>query len=164
VTETLSEADPPAVGRGPLTVWEIRAATDLASVRAAMCEQAEAHLEDTGAPGPSGGPLLASGPERLGLVFSELATNALRHAIGPITAALARSATGWLVTVSDGVPDTAPVVMTAARYRPGGHGLRLVSRLSRRVGWYRDRDVKHVWADVPDVAPAPLLDALSAPS
>ena len=159
----LPRSGPPAVTRGPLTVWEIRQATDLAVVRAALCvlagEHGPAHDGLDGQVVDS--PLLASSAERLGLVFSELATNALRHGAAPVTATLARSHGGWLVTVSDGDRGATPSVLD--RPGAGGHGLRLVVRLTRGAGWYTDRSLKHVWADVPDSPPPRLIaDLVSA--
>lgn len=152
------QAQPPSIARGPLTVWEIRLPLDLAAVRNSMCVQAKAFAPDA----DGAGPLLASAAERLGLVFSELATNALRHGAHPVTATLARTFNGWLVTVSDGGTEERPTLRDAQPHRPGGHGLRLVVRLSTAVGWYRLGALKHVWADVPDVPPAQLMSALGA--
>ncbi len=152
------QAQPPTIARGPLTVWEIRLPTDLATVRTAMCMQAKEHSPEA----DRHGPLLASAAERLGLVFSELATNALRHGSHPVTATLARTGTGWLITVSDGGTEQRPTLRDPQPHRPGGHGLRLVLRLSRDVGWYRLGALKHVWADVGDAPPTGLLSALGA--
>jgi len=160
VTEPLAEASPPTPSRGPLTVWEVGEAGDLSAVRTALCEQASEH---TPAGPQDGRPVLASAAERVGLVFSELATNALRHGRRPVTVTLARAADGWLVTVSDAHHDEGPVVVVArTRTRSGGHGLRLVLQLSRAVGWYRDLDLKHVWAEVPDLPPPRLMASLAA--
>jgi hypothetical protein len=159
VPQPLTEAPPPAVARGPLTVWEVGEATDLSAVRTALCQRAVEHevIVDPGVRRP----LLASAAERVGLVFSELATNALRHGRHPVTVTLARSRDSWLVTVSDAQPDTGPLVVERARNRAGGHGLRLVLQLSRAAGWYRDLRLKHVWAEVPDAPPQPLMQSLA---
>jgi two-component sensor histidine kinase len=140
-------------------VWEVAEPGDLATVRTALCERAAEHARrSSGVPRP----VLASAAERLGLVFSELATNALRHGRDPVTVTLARSADGWLITVSDAHPDEGPVVVERARNRSGGHGIRLVTQLSRLVGWYRDPQLKHVWAEVPDSPPPRLMASLTA--
>lgn len=158
--EPLTETPPPGVARGPLTVWEVGEAADLSAVRTALCSRAGEH--ETRVADPDGRrPLLASAAERVGLVFSELATNALRHGRHPVTVTLARSRDGWLVTVSDGGRDHGPLVVERARNRAGGHGLRLVLQLSRSAGWYRDLTLKHVWAEVPDAPPQSLMRSLA---
>ncbi|MGF1664341.1 MAG: ATP-binding protein [Kineosporiaceae bacterium] len=153
--EPLTEAGPPAAARGPLTVWEVTEPADLSIVRTALCERASEHVRRNSV---GAVPVLASSAERVGLVFSELATNALRHGRTPVTVTLSRSADGWLLTVSDAHRDEGPVVVERARSRSGGHGIRLVTQLSRLVGWYRDPELKHVWAEVPD-SPSPQLMA-----
>lgn len=159
--EPLTEIQPPTVARGPLTVWEVGEAADLSAVRTALCRRAGEHEQHVDGK-DSGRPLFASAAERVGLVFSELATNALRHGRSPVTVTLARSRDGWLVTVSDAQPDDGPLVVERARNRSGGHGLRLVLQLSRHVGWYRDMRLKHVWAEVPDAPPQRLMRSLAA--
>jgi butyrate kinase len=146
------------MSRGPLTVWEVGGPGELSTVRTALCERASEHArQNSGGPRP----VLASAAERVGLVFSELATNALRHGRTPVSVTLARSADGWLITVSDARPDEGPVVVERSRSRPGGHGIRLVTQLSRLVGWYRDPELKHVWAEVPDSPPPRLMASLT---
>ncbi|MGF1645611.1 MAG: ATP-binding protein [Kineosporiaceae bacterium] len=156
--EPLTEASPPVPARGPLLVWEVAEPGALSTVRAALCEQAGNQPLQTP---DDGRRVLASVAERVGLVFSELATNALRHGRRPVTVTLARSAAGWLVTVSDGHQDEGPVVVERTRNGSGGHGIRLVLQLARTAGWYRDSELKHVWAEVPDSPPPRLMASLT---
>ncbi|MGP3774045.1 ATP-binding protein [Streptomyces sp. SDT5-1] len=70
------------------------------------------------------------------LLVSELVTNSLRYASGPIGVRLARpprSPGVLLVEVSDPLPDP-PCARTAAPDEEGGRGLHLVSEVSRRWG------------------------------
>ncbi|APY86554.1 ATP-binding protein [Streptomyces alfalfae] len=70
------------------------------------------------------------------LLVSELVTNALRHASGPIGVRLVRPAGpmgALLVEVSDPLPDP-PLARTAAPEDEGGRGLQLVARAAQRWG------------------------------
>ncbi|GGR69087.1 ATP-binding protein [Streptomyces aureoverticillatus] len=70
------------------------------------------------------------------LLVSELVTNSLRYATGPIVVRLVRQAGPLgilLVEVSDPVPDP-PRERTAAPDDEGGRGIQLVARSSRRWG------------------------------
>ncbi|MET9496455.1 ATP-binding protein [Streptomyces sp. NPDC006552] len=73
------------------------------------------------------------------LLVSELVTNALRHAAGPIGVRLFRPGTPHdargtlLVEVSDPLPDP-PRARTATADDEGGRGLQLVAGASRRWG------------------------------
>jgi anti-sigma regulatory factor (Ser/Thr protein kinase) len=87
------------------------------------------------------------------LVFSELLSNALRHA-GPLPGAKIRVA--WCldadsiqVSVSDGGGQTRPELGEPTPGATGGRGLRIVEKLS--IGWGTSRDDEGftVWAQVP---------------
>ncbi|MGV9882599.1 ATP-binding protein [Streptomyces sp. NPDC003006] len=70
------------------------------------------------------------------LLVSELVTNSLRHASGPIGVRLVRPLDplgSLLVEVSDPLPDP-PLARMAALDDEGGRGLQLVARSSRRWG------------------------------
>jgi anti-sigma regulatory factor (Ser/Thr protein kinase) len=80
--------------------------------------------------------------EGMGLVVSELATNALRHGLAlaaprtaePIRLSLIRR--GSLVTCAIADPGTAPPVLRhPAPLEPGGLGLHIVDTISVRWGW-----------------------------
>lgn len=78
------------------------------------------------------------------LLVSELVTNSLRHASGPIGVRLVRPAGSLgilLVEVSDPLPDP-PQERDAAPDDEGGRGIQLVARASRRWGTRQGRTGK----------------------
>lgn len=82
------------------------------------------------------------------LLVSELVTNSLRHASGPIGVRMVLlSAGGLLVEVSDPLPDP-PQERTAAPDDEGGRGLQLVACSSRRWGTRRGKSGKTVWFEL----------------
>ena len=90
--------------------------------------------------------------DRLALVVSELASNALKYGGAPVTTRLYRVATGgWVIDVEDHRPHRTPV-MYAPAGRAGGNGLLIIDILSRDWGRHISRSaggsVKHVWAEI----------------
>lgn len=84
------------------------------------------------------------------LLVSELVTNSLRHAHGPIGLRLVRPAGlphVLLVEVSDPLPDP-PRERRAHPDDEGGRGLQLVAASSRRWGTRPDRSGKTVWFEL----------------
>ncbi|MFF3269995.1 ATP-binding protein [Streptomyces chrestomyceticus] len=82
------------------------------------------------------------------LLVSELVTNALRHASGPIGVRIVlKSGGGLLVEVSDPVPDP-PRERAATPDDEGGRGLQLVACTSRRWGTRHGRTGKTVWFEL----------------
>jgi anti-sigma regulatory factor (Ser/Thr protein kinase) len=83
------------------------------------------------------------------LIICELATNAIRHAAGPLRALLICADAAVWVGVEDagGSAWFDPVVPDAA---PAGTGLTLVAACSDRRGHFHRRDGgKTVWAEIP---------------
>ena len=80
-----------------------------------------------------------------GLVVSELVTNAIRHAQGPIQLRLIRDRT-LICEVSDG-SSTAPHLRRARAFDEGGRGLLLVSQLTQRWGTRQTPHGKTIWAE-----------------
>ncbi|MBO0830920.1 MAG: SpoIIE family protein phosphatase [Actinobacteria bacterium] len=80
-----------------------------------------------------------------GLVVSELVTNAIRHAEGPIQLRLIRDRT-LICEVSDG-SSTAPHLRRARALDEGGRGLLLVSQLTERWGTRQTEQGKTIWAE-----------------
>jgi PAS domain S-box-containing protein len=80
-----------------------------------------------------------------GLVVSELVTNAIRHAGGPIQLRLIRDRT-LICEVSDG-SSTAPHLRRARVFDEGGRGLLLVSQLTQRWGTRQTPRGKTIWAE-----------------
>ncbi|GAA3881785.1 ATP-binding protein [Streptomyces lannensis] len=84
------------------------------------------------------------------LLVSELVTNSLRHAAGPIGVRMVRSdgsAPGLLVEVSDPLPDP-PRQRDAAHDDEDGRGLQLVAHSSRRWGTRPANSGKTVWFEL----------------
>ncbi|MCF0090146.1 hypothetical protein B0E37_05250 [Streptomyces sp. MH192] len=84
------------------------------------------------------------------LLVSELVTNSLRHASGPIGVRLVRysgTAPGILVEVSDPLPDL-PRERIAALDDEGGRGLQLVASSARRWGTRPGVSGKTVWFEL----------------
>jgi signal transduction histidine kinase len=141
VSIALADVPPAFVEIG---AWELTRLDDLARLREGL------HRMLTGAPLPPDRHLDAT-PERIVLVASELATNALRHGLPPTRVRLLSDGRELVVDVVDHSPD-APTI--AARRPPGagGFGLVLARRAASSVAWYRSgAGEKHVWArfDVP---------------
>lgn len=140
----------------PRGSWVLEAASDLPDARE--------HLrQEIGGRGqPAGYAFALADPvERVLLASTELAGNAIRHAVPPVTLQLLRSARGWLVRVTDAHPGSPPVQPEQATATgQGRRGLLIVDALSGETGWYPDGDVKHVWAFVPDQPPDRLVQTL----
>ncbi|MFF3918328.1 ATP-binding protein [Streptomyces sp. NPDC001852] len=84
------------------------------------------------------------------LLVSELVTNSLRHATGPIGVRLVRPVRlddGLLVEVSDPLPDP-PRERVAHDEDEGGRGLQLVAGSSRRWGTRPGASGKTVWFEL----------------
>ncbi|KUL33834.1 protein phosphatase [Streptomyces sp. NRRL F-4489] len=96
------------------------------------------------------------------LIISELVTNALRHASGPIGLRMIR-AEALICEVSDG-SSTAPHLRHARTTDEGGRGLFLIARYALRWGARYTAHGKIIWAELPlDTAPdAPPPDAFAA--
>ncbi|GCD35138.1 ATP-binding protein [Streptomyces chrestomyceticus JCM 4735] len=135
------ESAPYAPGRGmisgsPLAEWSFPAEPGSArTARAAVRET----LRDWG---------LDTVVDLAVLLVSELVTNALRHASGPIGVRIVlKSGGGLLVEVSDPVPDP-PRERAATPDDEGGRGLQLVACTSRCWGTRHGRTGKTVWFEL----------------
>lgn len=82
------------------------------------------------------------------LLATELVTNAVRHARGPIDVrAYVRD--GFLrMEVWDHDPDAAPAARTADSDDEDGRGLDIVEKVSSRWGWRSSNGAKVVWIDL----------------
>jgi hypothetical protein len=149
-------AGPPANLGERCGSWPLQLAPQLTKVRASVEEMARRRYAHPSLDTPE--PSLVGVLERLALVVSELGGNALRHAQAPVTVSLARLPRGWLLNVSDGDPDTAPLVEPPQGDQGRRHGLQVVAIVSEDVGWYADSGGKHVWAVVPDRTPDGLTE------
>ncbi|PFG34254.1 ATP-binding protein [Sanguibacter antarcticus] len=88
-------------------------------------------------------------PEKMVLVVSELATNALRHGKPPTIVTLMANTDEHLLDVADHDVSSEPVIAQAREMGAGGFGLVLAQRLAFDVGWYVTDRTKHIWARFP---------------
>jgi len=152
----LGTSTPPDRTWTPVAEWSLDVAASVPEMRRRVAAVVREH--DVDQP-DRGGPLLAATPERLAMVFAELATNGIRHGGLPVTVALARGDGSWLIVVSDrcsvGSPDPAGPAGDG-----DGTGLALVVAASERVGWFVTGATKHVWAELADRPPERWTAAL----
>ena len=102
-------------------------------------ERVTAALAEWGLTGESVEPTL--------LVVTELLSNAIDHARGPVRLSVERCAETVYVEVHDATPDP-PQLQPPDPMRARGRGVHLVQALSLRWGWTPDPPGKVVWADV----------------
>lgn len=87
--------------------------------------------------------------ERLTIVATELAGNALRHGRAPAVVAVLRGEHSLLIDVALNVPGSRPVIDEQRASGDGGLGLVLAQRLAEDVGWFPTSTGKRVWAPFP---------------
>ncbi|MFJ9521018.1 ATP-binding protein [Kitasatospora sp. NPDC101801] len=87
------------------------------------------------------------------LVVCELVANAALHAGGPGLLGLTVLRDGALLVEVGDTSSALPRHRPAGRGRPGGHGLLVVQRLSRRWGSSPAPRGKIVWAEIPNAVP-----------
>lgn len=119
--------------------WVLHDTLELAAVRRELLAAITSHT-----PLPS--EALAGVPERMILVASELATNALTHGLPPTFVRLSTDGNDFLLDVADHDLSSQPQVVGGRPLGEGGFGLRIARRLSQEVGWYATATTKHVWA------------------
>jgi serine/threonine-protein kinase RsbW len=119
--------------------WVLDSFSELRALRASL------HKTLTGEPLPDGDHL-DEVPEKVAVVATELATNALDHARPPTVVQLRRTDHTFILDVTDDDADTAPEIVEDRAPGAGGLGLQLAHRLALDIGWYVDDGVKHVWA------------------
>lgn len=171
----LERGRPPCLLRRPVGTWPLPGFARLSQTRdelSALCVREPAILP------PPGSPLLADVRERVELVFTELAGNALHHGLQPARVRLASTAQSWLISVQDSSPDQEPQAadldgidaldvvsaLTSDTDVTPGLGLALAEVVSSHTGWYPHDGGKTVWADVPDTPSQDLLNRLQAPA
>jgi serine/threonine-protein kinase RsbW len=121
--------------------WTLDSFGQLRALRASL------HEALTGAPLPDGGDLDEI-PEKMALIASELATNALAHGTPPTVVELRRTEKAFILDVADEAPEAEPEFAEGRAPGAGGMGLRLAREFAFDLGWYVDGKVKHVWAEV----------------
>ncbi|WP_278235785.1 ATP-binding protein [Isoptericola sp. AK164] len=136
---------PPPAQFDEVARWTLSEVEEVAGLRADL----QARL------GADGSGDLAAVTEKLVLIVSELATNAVRHGLPPTVVRLMHGTDGdWLLDVADHDVSSPPVPAGDRDPGHGGLGLRIARRLSLAVGWYTTETAKHVWATVPGPVPA----------
>ncbi|MFF8945744.1 SpoIIE family protein phosphatase [Streptomyces sp. NPDC014864] len=86
------------------------------------------------------------------LIVSELVTNAIRHARGPVGLRLMRTPNRLICAVSDH-SSTSPHLRRAQAVEEGGRGLFLVAQFALRWGTRYAGDGKTIWAELPRPGP-----------
>ncbi|MFC8732848.1 ATP-binding protein [Luteimicrobium sp. NPDC057192] len=119
-----------------IATWDLDDLEDLAVVRASLRELLAGDAW----------PAAVADVDRLLIVASELATNALRHGGRPARLRLLVDGTGYLIDAVDHAADVKPAVVSGRDPGQGGFGLVLVKRLAQDVGSYVTGRDKHVWA------------------
>ena len=84
--------------------------------------------------------------ERMAIVATELATNAMRHAGSPAVIELGRTKTAFVLDVADDQPLSVPEIASDHSPQAGGRGLKITQELALDTGWYVAGTRKHVWA------------------
>ncbi|MEU6174446.1 ATP-binding protein [Streptantibioticus parmotrematis] len=106
----------------------------------------------------NGNAITVDATETVGLVASELLTNAVSYAKGPLTISLWQEGTRVLLEVRDQNPQL-PTSRCPSEDDEHGRGLALVSVLALRCGWETVAGGKVVWAElaVRSVQPCPTV-------
>lgn len=87
--------------------------------------------------------------DRVTVVATELATNALRHGLPPTVVRLMREDDHLILDVADHDLDARPRMDEDRPLGAGGLGLKLAQTFAIDVGWYAADRTKHVWASFP---------------
>jgi serine/threonine-protein kinase RsbW len=87
--------------------------------------------------------------DRMAVVATELATNALRHGLPPTVVRLLGDGDRLIIDVADHDLAAEPTVDEDRPLGAGGLGLQLTRTFAIDVGWYAAEQAKHVWASFP---------------
>jgi serine/threonine-protein kinase RsbW len=135
---SLLRSSSPPEQAAELEHWELTAADELRRLRAELHRALHRHR--------LGSPELA---DRVALVATELAGNALRHGRPPAVVRLLRADEQFILDVADRGLDSAPELANAHDARDGGRGLHIARSLASEICWYATEAQKHVWASFP---------------
>ena len=124
----------------PRLYWELVEVSELPRVRAELRRHAMS------GPGPAIDPDLV---DQLVLALDEMASNALRHGGGGVSAAVRATDDAYLIVVSDRAASSPPTPAVDRDPSEGGLGLYLIAELATGHGWYVHDGHKHVWALLP---------------
>jgi anti-sigma regulatory factor (Ser/Thr protein kinase) len=87
--------------------------------------------------------------DQLVLALDEMASNALRHGGGSVSASVRTTEDAYLIEVSDRAATQPPTPAVGRDPSEGGLGLYLIAELATGHGWYVGNGHKHVWALLP---------------
>ena len=141
MVKLLRTSPAPPVAR-QLNVWVLHTGAQLHGLRTAL-HQALTGIVTTA------GPALDDRTERMALVATELATNAIKYGRPPTVVQLLLSDTEFILDVADHDLET---IFEPVDTRPGdagGRGLMLAQAFSQDIGWYTTDTTKHIWASFP---------------
>ena len=142
VAVTQLRTSPPPPDAELLTAWALDTSAQLRELRAGLIKALNEHTQL-----PSD--QLDDIPDRMVLVATELATNAIRHGLPPTTVRLLRTATEFVLDVSDHDLTSFPELAETRPINAGGRGLQLAQAFAVEVGWYASEHTKHIWAVFP---------------
>jgi hypothetical protein len=139
---TLLRTSPPPAQAVELEQWLLSSGTELRPLRLGLREALLAHrLVDAEEPDEV--------VDRVILVATELASNALRHGTPPAIVRLLRGAGEFIVDVADHDLAGAPRLAHVHEAGVGGRGLHIVRTLSLDMCWYVTARTKHIWVSFP---------------
>jgi len=145
---TTLSVSPPPPATTELRRWVIADVRELHGLRQALLDALTSrHL--------IAAPALDDRADRVLLVASELATNALIHGLPPSEIRLLLADGCFVLDIADHDMGTMPELRDVEPHDSGGRGLHLARQLSLDVGWYATIDAKHIWASFP-AATTPL--------
>ncbi|MFG1604923.1 ATP-binding protein [Actinoplanes sp. NPDC049265] len=139
---TQLRTSPPPLNAEELNVWMLHSGSQLRELRAGLIKTLNEH---TVVPAEK----LDDIPERMVLVATELATNAIRHGLPPTTVRLLRTREEFVLDVADHDLTSFPELAETRPINAGGRGLRLAQAFALEVGWYATEEAKHIWAAFP---------------
>jgi len=139
---SLLRTSPPPAQAVELEQWSLSHGDELRPLRLGLRDALSAHrLVDPA--------VTDEVTDRVVLVATELASNALRHGHPPAVVRLLRCDSRFLVDVADhdvaGVPQLAGIHLAGV----GGRGLHIVRTLALDLCWYATTTTKHIWASFP---------------
>jgi anti-sigma regulatory factor (Ser/Thr protein kinase) len=135
-----SSALPPG-GKVQLGQWALETFAELRLLRASLRRTLTGEVA-------AGGGAPDNVPDRMVVIATELAANAMAHAKPPTTVRLFRTESTLILDVADNDPWIVPQFAAEHPSRAGGLGMFLARKLSDDIGWYVADGTKHVWAQV----------------
>ena len=132
----------PPEGFVPVREWALASTAQLRTLRHELADEIGAGVAGDRQD-------LEATPDKLVLIATELAANALTHGLPPTLVSLSAADEQWLLEVADHDPESEPVYAGARITGAGGLGLHLARRLSLEVGWYATGRTKNIWATFP---------------